>query len=267
MKITVFNLFTLTVFILLSTVSCTTYKTVPYFADIPDTTKPFDIHTEAYTSPVIQPDDILSITVVTLDPEANVLFNKSSVPSLAVGSSTATPIGQQLLTGYLVDKDGFVDLPQVGKISLAGYTTSQARDTITNRVTQFYTHPSVDVRYANFRITVLGEVNRPATYTVPNEKITLFDALGLAGDLTIFGKRENILLIRETGEQTKHIVRLNLNSKNIMNSPYFFLKQNDVLYVEPNKAKSASLDAVKSRNYVLIGTALSVLLVIATRIK
>lgn len=263
---------TVTAFILIaisffSITSCTTYKNIPYFTDIPDTTRDTKVQLTGFNSPLIQPDDILAISIVTLDAEANILFNKSSVAFPAAGSSTATPIGQQVLTGYLVDKAGFVQLPVVGKIQLQGLTTADARDTIFKKISFYYSEPSVDVRFANFKITVLGEVNRPATYTAPNEKITLFDALGMAGDLTIFGKRENVMLIRDENDKQKHIIKIDLNSKQLMNSPYFYLKQNDVIYVEPNKAKLASLDASKNRNYVIVGTVLSVLLVLATRIK
>ena len=123
----------------------------------------------------------------------------------------------------------------------------------------------MQVRFANFKITVLGEVNRPATYTVPNEKVTVLDALGLAGDLTIYGKRENVLLVRDQGGQ-KELVRLNLNESEVFSSSYFYLRQNDVIYVEPGKAKAAANNAARTQAFAIIGSVLSVLIVALTRL-
>ncbi|MGY0034890.1 polysaccharide biosynthesis/export family protein [Pedobacter sp. NJ-S-72] len=114
-------------------------------------------------------------------------------------------------------------------------------------------------------MTVLGEVGRPASYVLPNERVSVLDALGLAGDLTIFGRRENVLLIRENNGK-KEFVRLNLNSSQIFNSPFYYLKQNDVIYVEPNKGKAASLNQARTQTYAIIGTALSVLIVLFSRL-
>ena len=246
--------------------SCATYKNVPYFQDVADTAKPMQLQTVPFKDPVIQPDDLMTITIQTLDTQATELFAMGNALSSAVGASTAGMVGNQVTKGYLVDKAGDVDVPIIGKVHLQGLTTSYARDTIKARVTALYKNPSVDVRFANFKITVMGEVERPAAYTIPNERITVLDALGMAGDMTIFGRRENVLLIRDSAN-SKQLVRLNLNSKNIISSPYFYLKQNDMIYVEPNKSKAASLDAVRNRNITLIASALSVLIVIATRIK
>ena len=125
--------------------------------------------------------------------------------------------------------------------------------------------PTVQVRYANFKITVIGEVARPATYTVPNERISIIDVLGYAGDLTIYGKRENVLLIRDT-IGGKQFIRLNLNSSDIFKSPYFYLRQNDVVYIEPNEAKIATTDAARTRTLAVVGTVLSLLIVITSRL-
>ncbi|MNR15448.1 SLBB domain protein [compost metagenome] len=123
----------------------------------------------------------------------------------------------------------------------------------------------MQVRYANFKVTVLGEVARPASYVLPNEKVSLLDALGMAGDLTIFGKRENILLIRDI-DGKKEFARLDLNSSQVFNSPFYYLKQNDVIYVEPNKGKAASLNQARTQTFAVIGTALSVLIVLFSRL-
>lgn len=272
-------------FVLLITISllfasCTTYKNVPYLQDYADTAKPTLVPTVSFTQPVIQPDDILSVNIQSIDASTG-FFNKGDKPDISTSSTSVStftggastqqsaPITSQqpqTSTGYLVDKDGCIQMPLIGKIKVAGLTTFIARDTIYNRVARFYNYPVVDVRFVNFKVTVLGEVLRPASYTVPNEKITVFDALGLAGDLTIYGKRENVLLMRDSMNQ-KLLVRLNLNSKNIITSPYFFLKQNDVLYVEPNSQKIANIDASRTRNYTIAAAILSLLIVVASRVK
>lgn len=242
--------------------SCRTYKNVPYFRDVSDSSKPLRVPTIAYENPVIHPDDLLTISILTLDADANMLFAKGNV-------ITGSAVNTSIITGgngYLVNKEGFVDLPVIGKVYLAGLSTSVARDTVKGRIEKFYVNPSVDVRFANFKITVMGEVLRPASYIMPNEKVTVLDALGMAGDMTVFGRRENVMLVRDSANQ-KLLVRLNLNSKDIISSPYFYLKQNDLIYVEPSELKVASLDAVRTRNITLLASGLSILLVLATRIK
>jgi polysaccharide biosynthesis/export protein len=260
-------------FLLILFSSCTTYKNVPYFHDISDTSKPVAIKTVAFKSPVIQPDDILNIVIQTIDPAITGILNtgNSAVPTSSstsvMGASTMTVTGQQTVSGYLVDKNGDIELPFAGKIKLQGLTTMQAKDTIVKALSKYVNNPIVSLRFANFRVTVLGEVLRPSTYIIPNEKINILDALGLAGDLTIYGRRENVLLIRDTLNDQKNMIRLNLNSKEIVASPYFYLQPNDMIYVEPSKTKSASADAIKNRNITIYASALSVLLVIVTRIN
>jgi polysaccharide export outer membrane protein len=150
---------------------------------------------------------------------------------------------------------------------LQGYTTVEARDVIRTEMTKYVKEPMVNVKFANFKVTVLGEVMRPASYIMPTEKVTVFDALGQAGDLTIYGRRENVLVIRDSANNQKSMVHLNLNSKEIMSSPYFYLQPNDVVYVEPNKSKAASTDASKNRIFAIAAAVLSVLIIAATRIK
>lgn len=242
--------------------SCTSTKTVPYFQEISDTSKPLTIQTADYKDPVIQVDDILSITIQTIDAQATAALNLNSNASTIV---TSPQINQQQVSGYLVDKNGVISIPLIGNIKVKGLTTYAARDTIASKVAEFYKSPTVQVRFQNFKVTVIGEVLRPATYSLPNEKVTIIDALGLAGDLTIFGRRENILLIREV-DNNKQFVRLNLNSTSIISSPYFYLKQNDVIYVEPNKSKIVSTDAVRNRAITVAASAISVLIILATRV-
>jgi len=244
--------------------SCATTKNVPYFQDISLAKMSVMDSTAVYADPKIQPDDILSISIFTTDPQSTSIINQSTT-SLALGASSASSIGQQQVSGYLVDKKGEVELAVVGKIKLVGLTTYQARDSIRIRLEKLYNQPAVQVRFANFKVTILGEVARPAAYTLPNEKVSVLDAIGLAGDLTIYGKRENVLLIHDNNGK-KEFARFNLNSGELFNSPYFYLKQNDVIYVEPNKAKIATNNASRTQTFAILGTALSLLIVLFARL-
>lgn len=250
--------------LLMLLISSCSVKKIVYFNDLPADTTRILKQAAAFTEPVIQSDDILSITIQTLDPTTAAVANQA-VAVQAVGASSATNVGSQVISGFLVDKDGYVHMALIGKVEVKGLNTYQARERITALASQYYKDPTVQVRFANFKITVLGEVNRPATYTVPNEKVTVLDALGLAGDLTIYGKRENVLLVRDQ-EGQKELVRLNLNESDVFSSPYFYLRQNDVIYVEPGKAKAAANNAARTQTFAIIGSVLSVLIVALTRL-
>ena len=232
--------------------SCKINENLAYFHDLSDSAKSTMTTTVPFKSPFIQPDDILTITISALDKDLTAFLNSTNISSPTVGASSGSPTGQQAINGYLVDKNGAVELPFAGNISVAGLTTLQAKDLITTKMAKYVNNPIVRVRFSNFKITLLGEVNKPATYIVPNEKISLFDALGLAGDLTVFGKRENVLLVRDTLNNQKNMIRLNLNSKDIVSTPYFYLQPNDVIYVEPSKYKLEAIDAQRSRSLSLI---------------
>src|SRR5690606_9179627 len=250
--------------VLLLLISSCSVKKIVYFNDLPADTTRILKQAAAFTEPVIQSDDILIITIQTLDPLTAAVANQSMAVQ-AVGASSATNVGSQVISGFLVDKDGYVHMALIGKVAVKGLTTYQARERITELATQYYKDPTVQVRFANFKVTVLGEVTRPATYTVPNEKVTIFDALGLAGDLTIYGKRENVLLVRDQGKE-KELVRLNLNDSDVFQSPYFYLRQNDVIYVEPGKGKAAANNAARTQTYAIIGSILSVLIIAVSRL-
>ncbi|WP_461453542.1 polysaccharide biosynthesis/export family protein [Mucilaginibacter sp.] len=232
--------------------SCSSIKNVKYFTDIPDTAKEHMLANVVYVDPLIQPDDILSIYVQTVDPTATQVITLGNIQSSAVGSTTAGGTGSQTVNGYLVDKSGYIEMPVLGKLKVQGLTTEQARNLIRDKASRFYKDPSVNVRFANFRITVLGEVVKPATYVVANEKITILDALGLAGDLTIYGRRDNLLLIRTYDDGRRETVRLDLTKSDVLNSPYYYLRQNDYIYVEPLKAKVVSSDAIQNRNISIV---------------
>lgn len=203
-----------------------------------------DLHQEGFNTQKIlnaldtkiQPIDLLSITVSTLNPESNLLFNSGVLSS--IGSSAGQGNApSQLNQGYRVDNNGEINFPILGKVQLAGLTLEEATDKMVQLLEKEARNPIVNIKIMNFRITVVGEVKNPSTIPVPSEKINIIEAIGLAGDLTPFGKRENILLMREVGEE-RTTVRLNLNDKAILNSPYFYLQQNDIIYVEPDKARA-----------------------------
>jgi len=251
--------------------SCKPPQNIPYFKDFGDTAKPIVMKTVPFKSPVIQTDDILSISIQTIDNDVTNMLNSSSSvnntnASVPVLSSSNTQGGTPAnVSGYLVNKDGNVELPFVGTVHVAGLTTSEARDLLTTEVNKYFNDAIVTVRYANFKITVLGEVVRPSTYVVPNEKIDIFDALAMAGDMTIYGKKENVLLIRDTLNDKK-LIRLNLNNKDIVSSPYFYIQSNDILYVEPNEYKIAATDAYRNRYFAIAAAVLSVMIVAMSKL-
>ena len=198
----------------------------------------------------IMPKDMLSITISTIDPEASQPFNLSM--SNVQGS---TP-------NYLVDNDGNINFPVVGNIHVVGLTKNECQNTIKDKILPYMSkteNPIVTVRMSSFRVTVDGEVGNPGVYPVTTEKMSIIEALAQAGDLTIYGKRDNVLLIREDamGQKTAH--RLNLNDANLFNSPYYYLQQNDIIYVEPNgvKAKNSSIGPSTILWFSFIGIATS----------
>lgn len=241
--------------------SCATTKNIPYFQDVADSTKQKIIADAEYKDPVIIPDDILSVTIVTIDPTTAAPVNQAA--NVPVSATTGT---QQQVPGLLVDKDGNISLPIIGTVKVGGLTTFQAKALIKTKAEQFFKDPDVQLRFANFKVTVIGEVAHPSAFIIPNEKVSVLDALGLAGDLTIYGRRENVLLIRENNGQ-KELIRLNLNSSDLFKSPYFYLKQNDVLYVEPNRSKIVAADAQQTRVITIAASIASALLILLIRLK
>jgi polysaccharide export outer membrane protein len=258
------KIFLLLSFFLFSLSSCVVTKKSVYFNDLPlDSIAAVSL--AKFNEPIIQPDDILSITIQTVDIDATAAVNQvSTVP--AVGASSASTVGNQVIRGFLVDKDGNVAIPMLGNIKVAALTTYEARQLIAENASRFFKEPTVQVRFANFKITVIGEVERPATYTVPNEKVTLLDAIGLAGDLTIYGKRENVMLIRDNSNGEKEFIRFNLNSYDTFTSPYFYLQQNDVIYVEPGKGKIAANNAGRTQTISIISALASLAIVALSRL-
>jgi polysaccharide export outer membrane protein len=227
----------ITLYCLILLSSCANTKKIAYFSDVRDSAR---IVSNGGLESVIQKKDILSITVSSLSNEATIIFN---TPNLPITPSTSISPGMPQTAGYLVGEDGTIKFPILGNIRAAGLTQKQLENNITNQLTykKLLFDPIVSSRFLNFRVTVLGEVNRPGVVTVPSEQISVLEAIGQAGDLTIYGLRDNVILIRQEGPD-KLVKRLSLNSSKILQSPYFFLKSNDVLYVEPGMAKVATTD-------------------------
>lgn len=240
--------------------SCTTSKNIAYFSNIQDTSFKSSL---GITEAPIQSNDILSIYISSLDAEASAIFNANN--TFISKSTTATGTSTQS-AGYLVNADGNIQLPILGNIKAAGLTKTELKKFITQTLLakKLLIDPVVDIRYLNFEVTVLGEVARPTVITVPSERISMVKALGLAGDLTIYGKRTNVLLIRE--ENGKRITRhIDLNSSNFITSPYYYLQPNDVVYVEPNKAKIAT--AGRSQQLLpIVLSSLSVIVIVLDRV-
>ncbi|MEO6327585.1 MAG: polysaccharide biosynthesis/export family protein [Ginsengibacter sp.] len=225
--------------ILLFVSSCASSNKITYFDNVQDTS--FISKLDA-TDIIIQSNDILSISISSLNPQASAIFNTGNNFG---GASTSE--ATSLSAGYLVNSDGYIQLPILGNIKATGLTKKQLKDFITNSILEkkLLLDPIVNIRNLNFKVTVLGEVFKPTVVTAPSEKISLLEALGLAGDLTIYGKRENVLLIREINGR-KQVRRIDLTSKNFFLSPYYYLQPNDVLYVEPNKAKMANASLART---------------------
>jgi polysaccharide export outer membrane protein len=209
-------------------------RNLVYFSDI-ETGSSYSTNISQVEEPVIQSGDLIKIVVSTQSPESNLLFNSGVISN----DSQNRMMSQQLPTneGYLVDKNGQINFPVIGKIEIAGFTREEATLKMTELLEEYVKDPIINIQYLNFKITVIGEVANPNTFTLATDRISILEALGLAGDMTQYGKRENVLLIRDQ-DGVRKAVRLNLNDKSILNSPYFMLQQNDVLYVEPDKIKS-----------------------------
>ena len=213
-----------------------------------------------------QPDDILGITVNVPGEQAIAYdFNLPVQPSATTGNS----LGEEMRTGmgrqtYQINKEGEINFPILGLIKAAGYTKEELEESIKKQLKKNYfkIDPIVVVTLGNFKITVLGEVNSPGTKPISQDRINIFEAIALAGDLTIYGKRNNVILMRQLPNGEMDIVELNLNKMDIVSSPYFYLSQNDMIYVEPNKAKASS--SAIGASTTLIFTVISTLVSIAS---
>ena len=225
--------------LLLATSSCISTKNVAYFQN--QDSIDVSLSRQLYDAKIM-PKDILQIQVFTTNPEAAEPFNLLKARTTS-SSSSSQSISQNSVYNYLVDNDGNIDFPVIGNIHIGGMTKNEAEACIKGLIKPYMAeseNPVIHVRMVNYKYAVIGEVNRPGMFTTMNEKINIIEALAQAGDLTLYGERDKIFLLRENSDGQKEFHRLNLNDANIISSPYYYLQQNDIVYVEPNKAKARS---------------------------
>lgn len=239
--------------------SCASKEDVVYFNGISSADN--SIGLDSY-SPTYHVDDELVIVVNAIDAEAAKPFNQTSV---SYSNERMAAFGRERLQTYLINSEGFVNFPVLGDIKLAGLNREQATNLLEEKLKDYIKDPIVNIRTVNYKITVLGEVNRPGTYTAENERITLIEALGMAGDLTIYGERENVLVIQDY-DGKKTYTRVNLKSQELFESPVYYLSQNDVVYVEPNKTKAQASSIGASTGVIIssIGLLISMATLIVT---
>ena len=218
--------------------SCTAPQNIAYIKNSDEV----DLTKSAYLYDArIMPKDVLTITVNTVNPEASAPFNLVVSTALNTGQTGQSLGTQRALQTYLVSNDGTIEFPVLGTLQVGGLTKIECEKMIHDKIQPYLNakeNPVVTVRMANYKISVLGEVNRPGMFTVGNEKINIFEALAQAGDLTIYGVRDNVKLIRESADGKKEVHTIVLNDANLINSPYYYLQQNDIIYVEPNSVKA-----------------------------
>ncbi|PQJ18531.1 MULTISPECIES: polysaccharide biosynthesis/export family protein [Nonlabens] len=212
--------------------SCTTRKQIVYVQDINENL-PVENNNYEVT---IKPDDLLRITVTTDDMTTAQQYNKF-VP--AINQNTTQIVSQQMLDGYLVKPDGTITFPELGEILVKGKTLMEVSELLTSKLSKYLKQPDVEVRLLNFKFTVIGEVNRPGTYDFKDNRISLIQALGYAGDLTIDGRRDEVLIIRDN-EGNQETLKVDLTSSAFINSEAYYLEQNDTVIVQPNGAKASS---------------------------
>jgi polysaccharide export outer membrane protein len=228
--------------VLLQNSGCISSKKLVYFQTLQDSSANNVLKSAERYTPKVQVGDVLSIQVNSLNQEASAFFNPYAAITATnsqQGNQNTAPIASNY--GYLVSPKGTITLPLIGDQVVNEKTTGQIADMIREKLKSYLKEPTVSVRNLNFRISVLGEVQRPSLFTIPNEQITLPEALALAGDLTVYGQRNNILVIREEGGQ-KTFARLDLTKRDLFSSPYYYLHPNDIVYIEPGSARAASVD-------------------------
>lgn len=237
--------------------SCQTHKKLVYFQD--DISENDSLLVEANFTPTLKTDDLLSITVTADDPETAIPFNLNQGvqnPNLNNGYL----MGNQERQGYLIDENGTINFPVLGRLELSGLKRTDAISLLEDSLMNYISNPIVNVQILNYKVTVLGDVGKPGTFKIPNERITVLEALGLAGDLNITGNRKNVKVVRdENGKKSEFI--LDLTSSNTFASPAYYLQQNDVVYVEPNTAARNNSTVWKTSGSIFIST---VALVITT---
>lgn len=218
--------------LLLLIYSCNAPKDIVYFQEAKNLE---EIKTAPIVKTTFKPQDIVSIVVSSSDQESATPFN-TSLSAIKTDKDVSNNLSPKK-SMYLIDTDGWIDFPVLGKLKIAGLSTTEVKEIIKNKLKNYLKQPTILVRLENFKITILGEVRNPGPFVINNERVTLIEAIGLAGDLNINGMRTNITVIREeNNKQTIH--KVDITSKEIFNSPVYYLKQNDVVYITPNDAKT-----------------------------
>ena len=238
--------------------SCGSTKNVAYFQNIDSISL---AGSRILYEAKIMPKDELTITVITTDPKAAMPFNLAVSNTIGTGGQLSASQGS--LQGYLVDNNGNIEFPVVGTLHVGGLTKKQAEDLVKDKVKPYLAvseNPIVTVRMASYHVSILGEVTSPGIISVPQEKMSILEALAQAGDLTIYGRRDNVILIRQDAMGEKHYHRLNLNDANAINSQFYYLQQNDIIYVEPNKVKAqnSAIGSSTTLWFSAVGTLISI---------
>lgn len=225
------------IFLILILSSCASSKKLVYFQGNNNEFKGKSNYT-----PIFKTDDLLNIQIKGENEESTAIFNLSVLNSNA---RTGYTNGYAIPNGYLIDIDGNIDFPVIGKVKIAGLSRIEAVDILKNKLNQYINNPIVNIQIQNYKITVLGDVKNPGSYHIPNERITVLEAIGLAGDLNITGKRNNVKIIRDVNG-VKNEYSIDLTQKDLFNSEVYYLNQNDVVYIQPNQAKINSSNVTSS---------------------
>lgn len=237
--------------------SCQSYKRVPYLQDAEVVSQVRQ--EESLYDAKIMPKDLLTIVVSCTSPELAVPFNLTVASPASVAISNTQVTTQPVIQPYLVDNDGKINFPVLGELEVGGLTKRQAEQLVMEKLKPYIKEtPIVTVRMVNYKISVIGEVARPGTFTISNEKVNLLEALAMAGDMTVWGLRDNVKLIREGADGRQQIITLDLNKAETILSPYYWLQQNDIVYVTPNKAKARNSDIGNSTSLWFSATSILV---------
>ena len=239
-------------------VACQSYKKVPYFQDV-EVVNEANQQEKLYDARIM-PKDLLTIVVSCTNPELAIPFNLTVASSAGLAASTSSNVTTQAaLQPYLLDNEGKINFPVLGELKLGGLTKREAEQLILDKLKPYMKEtPIVTVRMVNYKISVIGEVARPGTFTISNEKVNLLEALAMAGDMTVYGLRDNVKLIREDANGKQQIITLDLNKAETILSPYYWLQQNDIVYVTPNKAKARNSDVGNSTSLWFSATSILV---------
>lgn len=245
--------------------SCGNIRQLQYMQGQFDTAKLSQV---TYPEPLIQSNEMISITVYSDDPRASAYYNLPVQATLSNTAAVPSPIVNTTTPGstYLVDEAGNIQFPGLGVLKVAGLTKNQLYKLLDSNLTGKLQNPYYIIRLSSYKITMLGEVAKPGQFTIPNERVSLLEAIALAGDLTVYGRRDNVLIIREINGQRTY-ARVDLRNPEIMASPYFYLQPNDMILVDVNKNKAAATDQATVRNISLATSIISVLAVIISVLR